>query len=232
MRKKSIIVLVIIRFSQGVYVIIFKIFREIGEEMKLDKIFVIFIIVTAFAITGVLHYMRSPEAQKSVPYLITLESSLSVFGEDKSNEFYSFNSQLTPVTEANIIPIDFFVEEQRIIDEYDNEKQIEPILCPAEFTDYISFYMSLTNDMNMYGKVREFKMNDVEPCDTIFCAPHKSIRIVNSNPRLTHRIEANDSLFKLAKRYYNDGSKWTEIYRANRNEMKDPHSLKIGQELF
>ncbi|MCP4266115.1 MAG: LysM peptidoglycan-binding domain-containing protein, partial [Candidatus Brocadiaceae bacterium] len=46
------------------------------------------------------------------------------------------------------------------------------------------------------------------------------------------RIEANDSLFKLAKRYYNDGSKWTEIYRANRNEMKDPHSLKIGQELF
>ncbi len=198
--------------------------------MKRDKIFVIFIVFVAFAVTGVLHYMRSPEAQKSVPYLIKLESSLSVFGEGKTNEFYSLNSQLKP--DKEIIPIDYFVEEQRIIDEYDNEKQIEPILCRDEFTDYISFYISLTNDMYTYGKAHDLKIKEAELCNTVFCAPLQSIRVVNTNRRITHKIKANDSLFKLAQRYYNDGSKWSEIYKANKKEMPDPNSLKIGQELL
>jgi len=90
----------------------------------------------------------------------------------------------------------------------------------------------LTNDMNVYGNAHELKMKEVESCDTIFSVGHQGIRIVNSNRRITHKIRANDSLYKLAKRYYNDGSKWEKIYQANRNIMPDPHSLKIGQELL
>ncbi len=200
--------------------------------MKRDKFFVIFIIFISFVITGVLHCMRSPESQNAIPYLTALESSLSVFGEGKTNEYYSFNSQLKPVMQDNVIPVEYFVEEQRIIDEYDNENQVAPILCRDEFTDYISFYISLTNDMNMYSSAHELKIKEAESYNTIFSDPHQSIRIVNSNHRITHKIKANDSLFKLAKRYYNDGSKWREIYQANKKEMNDPHSLKIGQELF
>jgi len=101
--------------------------------MKLDKLFVIFIVFISFAVTGVLHYMRSPETQRIVPYLTALESSLCVFGEGKTNEFYSINSQLTPGIEDDIIiPIGYFIEEQRIIEEFNNEKQIKPILCRDE----------------------------------------------------------------------------------------------------
>ncbi len=200
--------------------------------MKRDKIFVIFIVFVSFAITGLLHYMRSPQTRRAVPYLNALESSLSVFGEGKTNEFYSLNSQLKPAIEDNIIPVEYFVEEQRIIEEFDNEMQVKPILCRDEPTDYISFYISLTNEMNMYGSSHELKINDVGSCDTIFTAPHRSVRIANSNRHLTHKIKANDSLFKLAKKYYNDGSKWEKIYQANRNEMSDPNSLTIGQKLL
>ena len=200
--------------------------------MKLDKVFVIFIVFTAFAITGVLHYMRSPEAQKSVPYLITLESSLSVFGEGKTNEFYSFNSQLKPVTEGNIIPIDFFVEEQRIIDEYDSQKQIEPILRRDESTGYTSFCLSLTNNMNVNDNTPEVKMKEIKSSDKVFSAALQGIKTVNNNHHITHIIIANDNLYNLAKRYYNEGSKWREIYKANKNEMKNPNSLKIGHELL
>jgi hypothetical protein len=206
---------------------------KIGEEMKRDKRFVIFIVFLSFAVTGILHYMRSPETQRIVPYLTALENSLSVFGEGKTNEFYSFNSKLKAGTEGNIIPIGYFVEEQLIIEviieEFNNEKQIEPILCRDELTDYISFYISLTNDM--YVNDHELKRKEPKSYDTIFSAAHQGIRKVNYNHRITHKIMANDSLYKLAKKYYNDGSKWEKIYQANRNIMPDPHSLKIGQEL-
>jgi len=206
---------------------------KIGEdEMKRDKVFVIFIVFVSFAITGLLHYMRSPQARRAVPYLNALESSLSVFGEGKTNEFYSLNSQLKPAIVDNIIPIEYFVEEQRIIEEFDNVNQVNPILCRDEPADYISFYISLTNEMNMYGSSRGLRINNEGSCDTIFTAPHKSIRIANSNRHIIHIIKANDSLFKLAKRYYHDGSKWEKIYQANRNEMSDPNSLTIGQELI
>jgi hypothetical protein len=200
--------------------------------MKKDKIFVVFIVFVAFAVTGVLHYMRSPETQRVVPYLTALESSLCVFGEGKTNEFYSLHSQLNPGIENNIIPIGYFIEEQRIIEEFNNVKQIKPILCRNEPTDYISFYISLTNDMNVYGNAHKLKTSEAKTYNTIFSVGHEGIRIANNNHRITHKIKANDSLYKLAKRYYNDGSKWEEIYQANRNEMPDPHSLKIGQELL
>ncbi len=199
--------------------------------MKRDKVFVIFIVFVSFVITGLLHYMRSPQMRRAVPYLNALESSLCVFGEGKTNEFYSLNSQLKPVIVDNIIPIDYFVEEQRIIEEFDNVNQVKPILCSDEPTDYISFYISLTNEMNIYGSSHGLRINNEGSCDTIFTAPHRNIRVTNSNRYITHKIKANDSLFKLAKRYYHDGSKWEKIFQANRNEMSDPNSLTIGQEL-
>ena len=106
-----------------------------GDEMRRDKQFVIFIIVLAFGVTGVLHYMRSPETQRSVPYLIALENSLCVFGEDKTDDYYRTSRQLDPCGEDIAIPIGYFVEEQRIIEEYEKEKHLRPILGRDEAAD-------------------------------------------------------------------------------------------------
>ncbi|MCF6156523.1 MAG: LysM peptidoglycan-binding domain-containing protein [Candidatus Brocadia sp.] len=46
-----------------------------------------------------------------------------------------------------------------------------------------------------------------------------------------HIIQQGDSLYTLATKYYNDGTKWSKIFNANRKVLKDQKSLKIGQEL-
>ena len=47
-----------------------------------------------------------------------------------------------------------------------------------------------------------------------------------------HKVKSNDNLFKISKLYYGDESKWHEIFEANRDNMSDPNSLYVGQELL
>jgi nucleoid-associated protein YgaU len=47
----------------------------------------------------------------------------------------------------------------------------------------------------------------------------------------THVVVSGDSLSKIAKREYGDAQKWTKIYEANRNLIKDPDLIYPGQEL-
>jgi nucleoid-associated protein YgaU len=40
-----------------------------------------------------------------------------------------------------------------------------------------------------------------------------------------------DSLWRIAKRQYGDGSRWKEIYDANRDVLASPDALSAGQSL-
>lgn len=200
--------------------------------MKRDRIFLVFIVIVSCVITGVLQYSKSPETLEIISYLTALKSNLCEFAKGDTNEVSSFTSPLKPGTEDDIISIENFVEEQLIIEEFTSEKQVGLTLCRDESTDYISFCLLLTNNMNVNDNIPKVKMRDVKSSDTIFSAALQGIKIANSNHSITHKIKANDSLFKLAKRYYNDGSKWGKIYKANKSKMSNPNSLKIGQELL
>ena len=46
-----------------------------------------------------------------------------------------------------------------------------------------------------------------------------------------HTVSKGDTLFSLAQRYYNNKSRWRDIYAANRDVMKSQNDLKIGMEL-
>ncbi|MDP6924135.1 MAG: LysM domain-containing protein [Candidatus Scalindua sp.] len=200
--------------------------------MKRDKVFVIFIVIVSIGITSFLHFMRSPDSKEILPYLSAIESSLNVFGKGKTNEFYSFNSELEPDLSDKIIPIDYFIEEQSIIDEYEREKQVKTILYRDEPNDFISFYLALTNPMDVEYNSVVLKNEGNGASDLRIPSELVKVSVAKSDRRITHKIKANDSLFKLAKRYYNDGSKWDRIYQANKNKMSNPNSLKIGQELL
>jgi nucleoid-associated protein YgaU len=47
-----------------------------------------------------------------------------------------------------------------------------------------------------------------------------------------YKVQSNDNLFKIARKHYGDGQKWTKIFEANRDSMPDSNSLYVGQELL
>ena len=47
----------------------------------------------------------------------------------------------------------------------------------------------------------------------------------------THTVAKGDTLYKLARQYYNDQAKWKDIFEANRAEMGNPNQIRVGQRL-
>jgi nucleoid-associated protein YgaU len=46
-----------------------------------------------------------------------------------------------------------------------------------------------------------------------------------------HEVKSGDSLSKIAKQEYGDASKWTQIFEANKDILKDPNKIYPGQKL-
>ena len=47
-----------------------------------------------------------------------------------------------------------------------------------------------------------------------------------------YKVQSNDSLTKISRKYYGDDKKWTLIFEANKDSMSDPNALYVGQELL
>jgi nucleoid-associated protein YgaU len=46
-----------------------------------------------------------------------------------------------------------------------------------------------------------------------------------------HEVVSGDSLWKIAKKYYGDGSLYMEIFKANQDVLSDPDKIQVGQKL-
>lgn len=44
-------------------------------------------------------------------------------------------------------------------------------------------------------------------------------------------VKAGDTLRKIAKETLGDAERWAEIYEANKDKVKNPDTIKVGQEL-
>lgn len=47
----------------------------------------------------------------------------------------------------------------------------------------------------------------------------------------TYAVKAGDTLSKISKQYYGDSSEYMRIFYANRDKLKDPDKIQVGQEL-
>lgn len=47
----------------------------------------------------------------------------------------------------------------------------------------------------------------------------------------TYTVKKGDCLWNIAKKFYGDGSKYTEIYNANKDKIKNPNLIYVGQVL-
>jgi len=48
----------------------------------------------------------------------------------------------------------------------------------------------------------------------------------------THRVRPGDTLSKIAQQYYNDPSRWGDIYEANQDLIKDVEKIQVGWNLI
>ena len=48
----------------------------------------------------------------------------------------------------------------------------------------------------------------------------------------TYTVKSGDTLSKIAQQFYGDAGQNIRIFEANRDRLKDPHSIKAWQELY
>lgn len=57
------------------------------------------------------------------------------------------------------------------------------------------------------------------------------IQIADTSVFANHTVASGDTLGKIAKHYYGDASKYTKIFEANKNILKNPDVIHPDQEL-
>ena len=50
-------------------------------------------------------------------------------------------------------------------------------------------------------------------------------------PAKVHEVVSGDTLSKIAKHYYGDAGKYMKIFEANKDQLKDPDKINVGQKL-
>ena len=53
----------------------------------------------------------------------------------------------------------------------------------------------------------------------------------NENKYTIYHVRSGDTLSRIAKRFYNDPSRWEQIYQANRDSLQSPSGIRVGQTL-
>jgi len=46
-----------------------------------------------------------------------------------------------------------------------------------------------------------------------------------------HEVKSGETLSKIAQHYYGDASLYPKIFEANRDTVKDPNMIRVGQKL-
>jgi len=62
--------------------------------------------------------------------------------------------------------------------------------------------------------------------------PAPSDEILDPVGGRVYTVQKGDTLYKLARRYYNDQARWRDIWEANKTRLRDPDQLQVGMKLI
>lgn len=85
------------------------------------------------------------------------------------------------------------------------------------------------------------QMEDISPSEGDLDAPQPGSDVQTitpddpaggyGTPPTTHVVQKGDTLYKLARQYYNNQSMWKKIWEANRDVVPNPNQLNVGTTL-
>ncbi len=67
-----------------------------------------------------------------------------------------------------------------------------------------------------------------EESNKIVITPDQSASSVGPTEAVTYTVQKDDTLQKIAKKYYGSYGKWIKIYKANKDKIKNPNLLRSG----
>ena len=92
-------------------------------------------------------------------------------------------------------------------------------------------------DVVVSVKLKQYKDYGTKTCNIVFAEGKPKTTIQNKeagNPNqlpTTYKVEKGDCLWNIAKKFYGNGSKYTIIYDANRDKVKNANLIYPGQVL-
>lgn len=57
------------------------------------------------------------------------------------------------------------------------------------------------------------------------------IKVANTEYYHLHKVESGESLSKIARHYYKDANSYMKIFDANKDQLKNPDTIQVGQKL-
>ena len=103
---------------------------------------------------------------------------------------------------------------------------------PREMPEGSAGYRAaLKNEQEL--KALEAKEAEVKTEKSV-CPDDAAQKEVKAEPEIptSYIVRKNDNLWNIAKAIYGKGEKWTVIFEANKEKIKDPNKLKPGLELL
>ncbi len=150
------------------------------------------------------HYVEFSGDFKGADYFISL--------------FTEWRNKLVPIT---------FIASNGITEDINTPVLIEELIITEkageEGDKYVQFTLLEYKD---FGKVLAPTVD--KKSGKIVKAKSASTNPKNSG---TYTVQAGDSLWSIAKKYYGDGSKCNIIFNANKDKIKNPNLIKVGQNL-
>ncbi len=72
---------------------------------------------------------------------------------------------------------------------------------------------------------------DYEPYPAEAAQPAATDAYAPATSSRYHTVTKSDTLYRLARMYYNDQARWKDIFEANSDQISDPNKIFVGQRL-
>lgn len=152
-------------------------------------------------------------------------TSLSSFFPGKLSPFYKY---ATKIPKAYVSQIKKWKDNSSIVRIIITDMGVNLAMTIDNFT-----YTIREGDGDIYYTLdlSEYRALNVPPVKSNSKAKSNGLkdRPNSSGKAKTHTVVSGESLWVIAKKYYGNGAQYTKIYNANKDKIKDPNKITVGQ---